>query len=65
MEEIVEVLGHTITPAAVRSVIQQATEVNWGTHLLRWRYFDVMHEGVTYRTGDLVPTALWHLLKRV
>jgi len=62
---MIEVLGHIITPAVVRSVIQQAAAVNWGTHLLRWRYFDVTHENVTYHTGTLIPTALWHLLKRV
>jgi hypothetical protein len=65
MNKTVEVLGHIITPAVVRSIIRQAATVNWGTHLLRWRYFDVTHEDVAHHTGTLIPTALWHLLKRV
>lgn len=49
----------------VRDVIRKASAVNWGTHLLRWRYFDVEHEGVTYHRDALISTAMWHLLKRV
>ena len=59
------ILGHRITPEVVREVIQKASAVQWGTHLLRWRYFDVTHEGITYHRGALIPTGLWHLLKRI
>jgi hypothetical protein len=61
----VTLLGHVITPQTVREIIRKASAVRWGTHLLRWRYFDVQHEGVTYHRNTLVPTELWHLLKRV
>jgi hypothetical protein len=64
-EKVIVVLGHTITPETVREVIRRASAVQWGTHLLRWRYFDVTHEGITYHRNALIPTALWHLLKRV
>jgi len=59
------ILGHHITPEVVREVIQKASAVRWGTHLLRWRYFDVTHEGIIYHRDALIPTGLWHLLKRV
>jgi len=59
------VLGHRITPEIVREVRQKASVVRWGTHLVRWRYFDVTHEGTTYHRGSLIPTGLWHLLKRI
>jgi hypothetical protein len=29
--------------------------------LLRWRYFDVTHEGIIYHKGALISTGLWHL----
>ncbi len=61
----VTLLGHVIRPETVREVIAKASAVNWGTHLLRWRYFDVNHEGVTYHRDALIPAGLWHLLKRV
>ena len=64
-EQAIQVLGWAITPETVREVIQKARAVRWGTHLLRWRYFDVTHEGVTYHHNALIPTALWHLLKRI
>lgn len=64
-EKAIVVFGHTMTPETVREVIRKAFAVHWGTHLLRWRYFDVTHEGVTYHRDVLVPTALWHLLKRI
>jgi hypothetical protein len=64
-EKAIVVLEHTVIPETVREVIRRASAVQWGTHLLRWRYFDVTHEGVTYHRNTLVPTALWHLLKRV
>ena len=64
-EKSIVVLGHTISPETVREVIRKASAVRWGTHLVRWRYFDVTHEGVTYHRDALVPTGLWHLLKRV
>lgn len=59
------VLGHTITPELVRAVREDAANARWGTHLLRWRYFEVSHEGVTYHRNALIPSGLWHLLKRV
>lgn len=59
------ILEHYITPEVVREVIQKASDVRWGTHLLRWRYFDVTHEGIIYHRDALIPTGLWHLLKRV
>jgi hypothetical protein len=64
-EKVFNVLGYRITPQVVDGIIQEASEVQWGTHLLRWRYFDVTHEGVVYHQGSLIPTDLWHLLKRI
>jgi hypothetical protein len=64
-EKRITLLGRIITPETVRGVIQRASTIKWGTHLLRWRYFDVQHEGVTYHHNALIPTSLWHLLKRV
>lgn len=64
-EKTIVVLGYTIIPETVQEVIRRASAIQWGTHLLRWRYFGVTHEGVTYRRNALIPTALWHLLKRV
>ena len=61
----ITLLGCVITPDIVREVIRKASAVPWGTHLLRWRYFDVQHEDVVYHRGALVMTSLWHLLKRV
>ena len=61
----VVILGHRITSDVVREVIEKASAVKWGTHLLRWRYFDVNHEGITYHRDALIPSGLWHLLKRV
>ncbi|MBM4460894.1 MAG: hypothetical protein FJ011_24560 [Chloroflexi bacterium] len=61
----VELLGRLITPEVVREVIQKASAIHWGVHLLRWRYFDVTHAGRVYHRGALIPTALWHLLKRI
>ncbi len=59
------VLGYIITPEIVREIRQKASNTRWGTHLLRWRYFEVHHEGVTYHRNTLIPSGLWHLLKRV
>jgi len=64
-EKAIIVLGYTMTPETVREVIRNASAVHWGTHLLRWRYFDVTYEGMTYHRDALVPTALWHLLTRI
>jgi hypothetical protein len=57
-------LGHTITPHTVREIRQKAANADWGAHLLRWRYFDVQHEGATYHRNAFIPSGLWHLLKR-
>lgn len=64
-EESINVLGRIITPDLVRETIRKASATHWGTHSVRWRYFDVTHAGTTYRRGTLLPTSLWHLLKRV
>lgn len=64
-EKFIDVLGYTITPEVVLEVIEKASAINWGTHLLRWRYFDVTHAGITYHRNSLIPTVLWHLLKRI
>jgi hypothetical protein len=61
----IKILDHEVTPATVRQVIQKAATIRWGTHLLRWRYFDVQHEGVTYQRNAMIPSGLWHLLKRI
>ena len=58
-------LGYIITPQLVLEISQKASNANWGAHLLRWRYFDVHHEGFTYHRNALIPSGLWHLLKRV
>lgn len=64
-EESIHVLGHVITPNLVRETIQRASATKWGVHLIRWRYSDATHAGTTYHRGMLLPTGLWHLLKRV
>ena len=64
-ERTLVVVGQTITPETVQAVLRRASAVHWGTHLLRWRYFEVTHAGVTYHRDALLPTALWHVLKRV
>ena len=61
----VTLLGRLITPELVRDICQKAANARWGTHLLRWRYFEVHHDGVTYHRNALIPSGLWHLLKRV
>ena len=61
----INVLGHIIAPEIVRDAIKKTSAIRWGTHLLRWRYFDVTHAGVTYHRNSLLPTSLWHLLKRI
>lgn len=58
-------LGRVITPELVRDICQKAADARWGTHLLRWRYFEVHHGGVAYQRNALIPSGLWHLLKRV
>lgn len=58
-------LDYTITPQMVREIRQKAVNAGWGAHLLRWRYFDVQHENVIYHRNALIPSGLWHLLKRV
>ena len=60
-----DIVGYRITREIVKEVLEKAAAVRWGTHLLRWRYFDVIHEGITYHKASLVPSNLWHLLKRI
>lgn len=62
---VARVLEYAITPETVREVIERASTVRWGTHLLRWRYFDITHEAIPYRHNALIPTATWPLLKRI
>lgn len=59
------ILGHRITSEVVGEVLQKASAVQWGTHLLRWRYFGVTHKGIIYHQDALIHTGLWHLLKRI
>ncbi len=65
MPQEIIVLGQLITPKTVREAVEKARAVNWGTHLKAWRYFEITHEGITYERGKMLPTALWHLLKRI
>ncbi len=58
-------LGQEVAPETVQQVIRKAAKIQWGTHLLRWRYFDVVHEGTTYHRDILLPSGIWHLLKRI
>jgi hypothetical protein len=60
-----EVVGYRINREIVKEVIEKASAVRWGTHLIRWRYMNVIHAGVTYHRGSLIPSNLWHLLKRI
>lgn len=53
-EKSFAILGHVITPGVVREIMAKASKANWGAHLLRWRYFDVAHEGITYHKDALV-----------
>lgn len=64
-ERSLVVLGALITPELVSEVRQKASNARWGAHLLRWRYFDVQHEGMIYHRNALIPSGLWHLLKRI
>ena len=64
-EKSISVLGYIVTPEVVREAIQKASAIRWGTHLLRWRYFNVTHARITYPRNSLIPTSLWHLLKRI
>lgn len=59
------IVEHHITQEVICEILQKAAAVRWGAHLLRWRYFDVTHEGIIYHKGVLIPTNLWHLLKRI
>jgi len=61
----IKILDQEITVERVQEVIKQASKMNWGTHLVRWRYDDLEHQGVKYKKGSLIPTDKWHLLKRI
>jgi len=65
LQKSITIVNAVITPETVQEIIRKASAINWGTHLLRWRYFDVIHEGKPIHRGALIPTALWRLLKRV
>ena len=59
------ILNQEITLERIREVIKKASKMNWGTHLVRWRYDDVEHQSIQYKKGSLIPTDKWHLLKRI
>ena len=61
----IKILNQDITVDKIRDVIGKASKVNWGTHLVRWRYDDVEHQSIKYKKGSLIPTDKWHLLKRI
>lgn len=61
----VKILDQEITSDKIRHVIARAAQVNWGTHLVRWRYDDVEYQSIKYKKGSLIPTDKWHLLKRI
>jgi len=61
----IQILGRTITPSKVNQIIQQASAASWGTHLKEWKFKDVRYSSYFYSKGDLIPTQLWHLLKRI
>lgn len=65
MAKSVTLLERVITPETVLKIIRKASAIKWGNHLVRWRYFDVSHEGVMYHHDALIPAGLWHLLKRI
>jgi hypothetical protein len=64
-DKSITLLGQKITPEIVQQTIMKASAVKWGAHLVRWRYFDVEHDNQIYRQNVLLPTDLWHLLKRI
>jgi hypothetical protein len=59
MAKSIRLLGQVITPETVREIVQKASVIQWGIHLLRWRYFDVHHEGGTYHRDALIPDGGW------
>lgn len=61
----IQILGRTIMPSRVNQVIQKAGTASWGTHLKEWKFKDVRYSSRLYSKGDLIPTQLWHLLKRI
>ena len=61
----IKILNQEITFNKIREVIKKASKINWGTHLVRWRYDDVEHQSIKYTKGNLIPTDKWHLLKRI
>jgi len=65
LQKSITIVNAVITPETVQEIIRKASAIHWGTHLLRWRYFDVTHEGKPIHRDALIPTALWHLLRRV
>jgi len=58
LQKSITIVNAVITPETVQEIIRKASAINWGTHLLRWRYFDVIHEGKPIHRGALIPTAL-------
>jgi hypothetical protein len=61
----IKILNQEITSDKILEVIGKASKVNWGTHLVRWRYDDVEHQSIQYKKGSLIPTDKCHLLKRI
>lgn len=60
-----ELLNRKITQDKVRKIIKKASKINWGTHLIRWRYDDVEYQGTYDKKDSLITTGIWHLLKRI
>ena len=65
LKNSIKILNQVISVDKIREVIEKASKVNWGTHLVRWRYDDVEHQSIRYKKGSLIPTEKWHLLKRI
>jgi hypothetical protein len=61
----IKILDQEITIKKIQAVIRKASTMNWGTHLIRWRYDDLEYQSIQYRKGSLIPTDKWHLLKRI
>jgi len=50
----IKILNQEITSDKILEVIGKASKVNWGTHLVRWRYDDLEHQGIKYKKGSLI-----------
>lgn len=59
-EKTLVVLGSPIIPKTVREAIGKASAVQWGTHVLRWRYFEVSYaeEGTLFFQGQIAAVQI-------